>query len=149
MKYLLYASLLLLLISSGCGMRRIHPEVPDGPRYEIAWIDPQIVLTDSLFTLIRAERIDSFYVDRPTGGTSTAPSVVFHIVDVNCFTSVNLLGPTGDVIKPLLAKNLRRGHYKLTVDWNRFPREHYPVISYSLRAEFCDSSVTQPINLQM
>ncbi len=138
----------VMLFIFGCGKRQIRPEVPSGERFEIAWVEPQIVLSDSLFTLIKAERIDSFYVDQPTGLSSTAvPSVTFHITDDNCFTSVNLLGPAGDVITPLLARNLSRGHYKLTVDWNRLPRGHYPYSYYSLKAEYCGSSVTQPIQL--
>jgi len=135
---------LVLVAVWGCG--KWQTAGLRGGQYEIAWVDPQIIVSDSSFTLIRAERIDSFLVDRSSDFSLTkAPSVMFHVTDNECFTSVNLLSSTGEVIMPLLVRNLSRGYYKLTVDVNRLPGECYRTDHFFLKAEYCGSSVTQPI----
>lgn len=136
---------LFLLAVWGCGKRQVHPEVPGGGHYEIAWVEPQVLVSDSLYTLIRAERIDSFYVGQPSDFSSTeAPSVMFHVTDDECFTSVNLLNSTGEVIKPLLVKNLPSGFYKLTFHLSGLSEGNF-----YLRVDYCDSSVIQPFRFPL
>ena len=149
MRIAAHSCLLLALVVFGCGKRqtfdRFGTEISEGGYFETAWIDPQVVISDSLFTLIRAERIDSFYVDRPAYPVSaTITSLTFHVDEQSCLTTVNLLNAAGEVIKPLLVRNLRPGYYKLTVDLSRFPQDRYPDTHFYLKADYCGSSVTQP-----
>jgi len=142
--------LLTALTIVGCGGRRIADrfgtEKHRRSNYEIAWVDPQIVISDSLFTLIRAERIDSFYVGRSARkATSITPSIMFQITEAKCITSVNLLSSTGEVIRPLLVRNLSSGYYKLTVELSRFSRETYLDSPLYLKADYCGFSITKPI----
>ncbi len=138
---------LLFLLSLSCG----KPPVVDYRKsrehgYEIAWVEPRIVISDSLFTLIRAERIDSFLVDDPTDiGKTVSPSLIFQVANDDCFTSVNLLTATGELIKPLLVRNLSPGYYKLTVDFSHLSRDFYPSNNFLLKADYCGTSVSRPI----
>lgn len=148
MRLVLYSCFLLTLVVFGCGKRqmvdRFGTEISAGGYYEIAWVDPQIVVSDSLFTLIRAERIDSFYVNRPESLSATITSLTFHVDEQSCLTTVNLLNAAGEVVKPLLVRNLSPGYYKLTVDSSRLSPERYPDTQFYLKADYCGSSVTQP-----
>ncbi len=144
-----YSYLVLAVIVFGCGKRqmvdRFGTEISAGGYFETAWIDPQIVVSDSLFTLIRAKRVDSFYVNRPTYPVSaTITSLMFHVDEQSCLTTVNLLNAAGEVVKPLLVRNLSPGYYKLTVDLSRLPPERHPDTHFYLKADYCGSSVTQP-----
>jgi hypothetical protein len=138
---------LLSICFSGCGGRPVTDRRRHlGRRYEIAWVEPQIVIADSVFTLIRAERIDSFLVEEPTElSADLAPSVMFHITADECITTVNLFSATNELIAPLLVKKLPRGYYKLTVDLGRFPPELYPLSYFLLKAEYCGARVSQVI----
>ena len=132
---------LVLAIIFGCAKRQTLDY-----RYEVGWVEPQIVVSDSLFTLIRAERIDSFLVKQPSNVPNTvAPSVTFHIKDDECFTTVNLLTATGEVVRPLLVRNLNPGYYKLTVDFSQVSWELYPFNDFYLKADYCGTSVSQLI----
>jgi hypothetical protein len=150
MRRFFYSCLLMALIVFGCGKRqmfdRFGTEVSADGYYETAWVDPQIVVSDSLFTLIRAERIDSFYVDRPAYAVSAAiASLTFHVDEQSCFTAVNLLNAEGKIVKPFLVQNLSQGYYKLTVDLSSYLSEHYPDTHFYLKADYCGSSVMQPV----
>jgi hypothetical protein len=138
---------LLFLLCLGCG----KPPTFDYRKtryhgYEIAWVEPRIVVSDSLFTLIQAERIDSFLVDQTTDiGKTESPSLMFHVAHDDCFTSVNLLAATGELIKPLLVRKLSPGYYKLTVDFSHLSRDFYPFNNFLLKADYCGTSVSRPI----
>jgi len=148
---LFFLGFLLLIIVQGCGKRQtVSPFGIGGRRtinYEIAWVDQQIIVSDSLFTLIRAERIDSTYVDGSSYPVSvTTPALMFRVIDEECVVSVNLLGSKGEVIRPLLVRNLSRGYYKLTVDLGRFSGEwRHPDTDFYLKADYCGQSVSQSI----
>ncbi len=134
----------------GCGKYWTHDrsgvEAQGGGHYEIAWIDPQIVISDSLFTLIKAQRIDSFFLDQPAYPTSAAaPSLVFRILYDECVTSVNLINSAGDVIRPLLVKRLGQAYYKLTIDLSHFNEATSTTLPLYLEANYCGESVRQPI----
>ncbi|MFQ6008043.1 MAG: hypothetical protein ACE5K8_03740 [Candidatus Zixiibacteriota bacterium] len=139
---------LIFLLSLSCGKPPVvdYREIRDRG-YEIAWVEPQIIISDSLFTLIRSERIDSFRVDQTTDiGEAESPSLMFHVDHYECFTSVNLLAATGELIKPLLVRKLRPGYYKLTVDFSHLSRELYPFDNFLLKADYCGTSVSWPIH---
>jgi len=112
--FLIYVGLLLVLFT-GCIKRPAvydKPEVAEGI-WEKAWVDPEMIMTDSLFTLIRSDRIDSFYVDDPFS-LAGIKSLEFSVSDTTCFVYVKLENDARGTITPLLSHNLPAGYYKLT-----------------------------------
>ena len=113
-------TLILLIIVSvlfipGCVKRPAvynQPEIAEGI-WEKAWVDPEIIMSDSLFTLIRSDRVDSFYVDNPLSATGIK-SLEFTISDSVCFVYVKLENDAQGTITPLLAHKFPAGFYKLT-----------------------------------
>ena len=107
--------LLGLILVTGCIKRPAvydKPEIAEGI-WEKAWVDPVIIMSDSLFTLIRSDRIDSFYVDDPFSAVGIK-SLEFTIPDSICFVYVKLENDFNGTITPLLAHKLNAGYYKLT-----------------------------------
>ncbi len=137
------ASVLLLLIV-GCAKRPVvynQPEVPHGGYYDLVWVEPSIMMSDSLFTLISAARIDSIYVRDGTKLLSTAPqSGWFRVGSDSCFASINLLDSRGNVLRPLLARNLGRGYYKFTINPASLASEGFASGVYFLSVRACDST---------
>ena len=116
---LLLAAIVLSVIAVGCGRDKVKvlPEAEEPQvRYELAWVDPQIVMGDTLFTLIRAARVDSFVVDGPDTSSAGATQLVFEVDQPSCFVAVNLVDASGRVCLSLLARNFPSGHYKLSLD---------------------------------
>jgi hypothetical protein len=106
--------------------------------YETVWVDPQIVFSDTLLTLIRADRIDSILVTPSELPSRRSASVEIRVVQPACNVSVSLLDLNLEVIHPLMVRNLPQGFYRLTLDFERFSS---PVLwpgSYFLRADYCD-----------
>jgi len=132
-----YLFFIVLIISfSGCIKRPAvynQPEIAEGI-WEKAWVDPVIILSDSLFTLIRSDRIDSFYVDDPFS-KSGIKSLEFKITSNACFVYVKLENDIKGTITPLLAHNLSAGYYKLT------PTKKADEI-LKLRADICGEKKT-------
>lgn len=123
-----------------------QPEVAPSGYYEKAWIDPQIILSDSLYTLIRADRIDSFYVaEPPDPEEEMAYAISFQVRQENCFTSVNLLDDRSRIIQPLVAQNLPRGFYKVTCNVSRISSELSANGVYFLKAEYCGFPVVERV----
>ena len=140
-RYLTPMLLCLVFSLSGCGRRvSISEEKPvmqeEGP-YEIFWVDPQIVVADSLITLIRSERIDSAIVE-PSSMTIHRPAAVeLRIAQSTCHAMVDLLDSSLRLVRPLLMKKLGYGFYRLTLNIDRFREPSLPPGRYFLRAEFC------------
>ncbi len=111
--------------------------------YELAWIEPQIVLSDSLFTLIIAQRIDSIPQEQPV--PEVAPAVVFWVSRLHCFTAVNLLNENGTLMTPLLAQYLSAGYYKLTLNEAWLAEKGGLGRHYFLKVHTCDTAFTQPV----
>ena len=108
----------------------------DSP-YEVFWVDPQIVVADSLITLFRSERIDSAIVE-PSGMTMDRPAAVeLRVMQASCDAKVDLLDANLRLIRPLLLKNLGYGYYRLVVNVDRFREPSLPAGRYFLRASFC------------
>jgi hypothetical protein len=141
---------LALVLGSGCGKRQTviydQPEVAPSGYYEKAWVEPKILTTDSLFTLIRADFVDSFYVDEPPDLTiPVAPSIFIPIRQSDCFVTVNLLDDRARVIRPLLACKLSYGFYQLTIIESSLD----PTLSISgafhVRVEYCGFEVVEQV----
>jgi hypothetical protein len=142
----------LAVLAVGCARGpRVPMEVPAQPRpgyYDVAWVEPSVVVSDSLFALIRADRIDSVFVESKKGRAPTAASVssvAFEVDRSSCFVSVNVITENGSLLLPLVARNLPRGYYKLTINLNNVPRTGGSLSPYYLAARFCDSVLTAPL----
>jgi hypothetical protein len=139
MKKILFTVSIVIAVFGGCAKRPPSPQEEQKDFYETAWIDPQIVITDSLFTLIRASLIDSFPVDTPVVESITIPSVAFEVTRGDCPVVVNILDEkSAGVVWPLLVKNLEPGFYKLTLDFSRIDFRTLPPGYYILKVFNCD-----------
>ncbi len=146
----LVGSLLAGVILQGCAITDppIRTEEPvDTKTWEKAWVDPQIVIADSLFTLIRSERIDSFVVDR-TGywAPELKSSVEFSIDRDSCFVNAIMKSSMHDlVVLPLLARTLGRGYYKLTPGPGILNRAEGAVGSYEIEVTACGKAAVASV----
>jgi hypothetical protein len=146
MKRLLTAGLLLLVIGCVKGPPPVYdqPAMPVAGRWETAWVDPRIIVTDSLYTLISAQRVDSFYNEKASPYEHNPPSVTFEITEPACAVIANVDDHRGTVILPILVKNLPPGFYKLTFHANLFkPNRRMP--NYFLTADVCGSEYRCPL----
>lgn len=112
---------MLLLLGVGCGKRQTviydQPEISPSGYWEKAWVEPKIVISDSLFTLIRSDFVDSFYVEEPPDlKQPVAPSLFMPVLQTDCFVVANLLDDRGEVVRPLIAQKMRYGYYQLTIN---------------------------------
>jgi hypothetical protein len=143
-------AMVLLVVAVGCGRDTVQvmPE-PEQPqvRYELAWVDPQIVMGDTLFTLIRAARVDSFVVTGPdTAAGAESTPLVFEVTPPGCFVAVNLVDAAGRVYLPLLARNLGPGHYKLSLNRRRLTPPAGGASPVMMRALVCGREKTVVLN---
>lgn len=141
-KYLISVAILIAMV--GCGKKTLYnmPAVEQTGYYEKAWIDPAVVLEDEWYTLLRSDRVDSFYVEiKPGQNQQLAPAIEFKISQFECLTYVNLMNGHQQTIRPLLVKNLKFGYYKLTFNIGRLKREEMPAGDYFLKAEYCGFTV--------
>ncbi len=143
-KYFLIVGLiaLSLLAISSCGHRhQVGEEQLESGQvislWETTWVDPQVILSDSMFTLIRADRVDSFMVTNSKQLSPKGPSISFTVRGQSCRALVSLLDARDRLIRPLLAQSLRPGYYKLTLDFSRCPYETIPRGQYHLKASTC------------
>ena len=134
----------LAVAFSGCGKKTLYnmPAVDETGYYETAWIDPTVVLEDEWYTLLRSDRVDSFYVEfKPGDNRKLAPSIEFQVSKFECLTHVNLMNGRQKIVKPLLIKNLKFGYYKLTFNIGRLIKEELQPSDYFLKAEYCGFTV--------
>ncbi|UCC42998.1 MAG: hypothetical protein JSU65_07550 [Candidatus Zixiibacteriota bacterium] len=139
------------LFGAGCGWKsgRVHkmPEIPSPGGYEVTWAEPEVVVSDSLFTLIRSPRIDSFYVESLDPTSLSVPSLRFHIAEGACNVSVNLLDEFSRVEIPLLVRNLGPGFYKLTLHEGWYAENRTASTSCVLKADVCGYRRAVPVVL--
>ncbi len=125
----------------GCGKKAsIVPEqkvVWQDHKYETLWVEPQIVLADSLMTLIRSDRIDSILADQTITARPGRPSIEIRIFEPACNVSVALTDSDYRLVHPMLVRNLTRGYYQLTINLDRFDRLAFGLGDYYLRADYC------------
>ena len=136
----LFLLLTLTVIVNGCGRLGRMSDEDRTPQvyYETAWIDPQIVISDSLFTLIRSERIDSFIVDRPSPEADGTTSISFKVPGMTCPVVINILDEkSARVFKPLLVKELPTGYYKLSLNTAQVSYRTLPPGYYVLKVDNC------------
>jgi len=138
----------LTILFFGCGEKAVYnlPGSETTGYYETAWIDPKVVLDDPWYTLLRSNRVDSFYVDSPEENSALSNrSIKLFVRSYECLATVNLIRGNSEVIRPLLAKNLGPGYYKLTLNTGQFAKEKFPPGNYYLRAEYCGTTVIQDL----
>lgn len=133
------ATLVVLLNLPGCFRQDPSQQLPDeSGHFELAWVEPKILLSDSLFTLIRAERLDSFFVAEAGYGTDrVATSLVFEIVDLGCFVRIGLFEPGGTMVYSFVAQKLPKGVYKFKFDRLRYAAPLLDAPYYYLTADYC------------
>lgn len=147
MKRNLLFLLLLTAVVAGCGRRYTvidQPTVPPAGHYEITWVNPEYYYTDTLITLLRAERVDSFYVDRSNPLAPAIPSISFHVEAASCIVAVNVFDEYSRLATPILVRTLPAGYYKLTLHSDQFDRASDRSSSASLRADICGSIIVEP-----
>jgi len=130
-----------LLFLASCGRKAdIAPEqgspFPSG-LYETVWVNPQMIHSDSLVTLIRAERIDSLPTE-PTDYPAEKPPVLgLAFTEPFCTVTVNLVDENLRLVYPLLLQKLPAGFYKLTFNPLSIKKPSLPPGVYFLKAEYC------------
>jgi len=140
----------VLQLAAGCigGPKPTYnqPEMPSG-YWETAWVEPRIVMTDSVFTLIRADRVDSVYVEFDQQHPRIEPPAIeFAVPTESCFVAVNLaLGSHRGIAYPLLARFLRNGNYKLSINEPVKLEEFPPREAIELRANVCGTLKVVPV----
>lgn len=148
----MFKTILLLIIISilmiGCGKKPSFvfdlPSIPTGGYYETAWIEPEIIISDSLFTLIRAERIDSIFIegDPPTSELMDR-SITFKIDRQFCKSQFSLINSDGMILKQIWNKDLTFGYYKVNIKPSRLDKKLYGDINILFRVDFCQTQLTQ------
>mgnify|MGYP001075016519 CR=1 FL=1 len=140
------ASILFLALWTGCSR---GPEVPDekrspfeGDQFEVVWVNPQILVSDSLVTLIRAERIDSLPIEPSNLPISKPASIGLIVTQPTCEVVVDLVDADLRLLYPLLLRELPVGFYKLTFNVPAIKKPPLPPGVYFLRAEYCSEVET-------
>lgn len=132
----------------GCGPKTVfdQPQIDESQGYyETAWIDPQVVLEDPWYSVVRSSRVDSFYVAPGEGTEPSRRSISFKITNYECLAIVTLLNGRSEVVRPLLAKNFGPGYYKLSLNVGQLKKEKLPPDNYYLKAEYCGFAVIQDL----
>jgi len=140
-RFFITIAILFVFTFTGCGQKaRIADEQivvwQDSP-YETLWVEPQIVLADSLMTLIRSDRIDSVLADPSPSMPQPRTAIEIRIFQPSCNVSVGLFDADLRLVRPLLVRNLTTGFYRLTVNVDRFQKPALPPGSYFLKTDYC------------
>jgi hypothetical protein len=141
----------VVICGIGCGPKTViqphqRPEEPiklsEGV-WQLAWVDPSVVYSDSIFTLIRASRLDSFLVSpgkltkelpyaAESASKTTGPSGVIKFeAPGGCPVTVSMRGDL-IAINPLKAVSLAPGIYKLTCDLSKTSLRQFPAGPYQV-----------------
>lgn len=133
----------LLVLLVGCAGNRPGEETmqPAGV-WETAWVDPEIVVSTDLLTVIKAARIDSFLVELTAdsvapGSGPTDPEVTFELANTDCRVAANVVDGHGRVVMPLLLQLFGPGHYRLTVNKVVLIQQGLPPGNYAVTASVC------------
>jgi hypothetical protein len=150
-RIIILAGVLVALALAACGPRVVvqphqraeEPIKTSDAVWQMAWVDPSVVYSDSIFTLIRASRLDSFLVapgkqskELPNAALSassaTAPNgvVKFEAPD-GCPLTVRLKGGSRNLL-PISGRILGSGVYKLTCDLSRTSPQQFPAGTYQI-----------------
>jgi hypothetical protein len=145
------ASIILVivnLLTFGCTKRQTVifdlPTVPTDGYYEVAWIEPEIIVSDSLFTLIRAERIDSIFIEgTPSNSELSDKSITFRIDRQFCNSQFSLINSTGQKLKELWNRDLTFGYYKLNIKPSRIDKKLFNNMETLFQVKLCQSQLIQ------
>lgn len=125
---------------ASCGRKtQVAPERPSPfptGLFETVWVNPQMVFSDSLVTLIRAERIDSLPIEPSNLAAKKQPVLGFAIDEPTTTVTINLVDEKLRLIYPLLLQKLPAGFYKLTLNPLAIRKPSLPPGVYFLRAEY-------------
>lgn len=147
-KLILTFLVFLTAVAIGCGPKTIYDQpVADESKgyYEWGWVEPKVVLEDPWYTMVRSSRVDSFYVAPGEGTPLSQRSIQFKVTSYECLAIVTLLNGRSEVVRPLLAKNLASGYYKLTLNVGQIRKNKMPEDNYYLKAEYCGFTVIQDL----
>ena len=144
----IHIALVMFILISGCSKRQAVvfdlPVVPTDGYYDIAWIEPEIVLSDSLFTVIRAERIDSIFVEgAPPGNELKDKSITFKINRQFCNSQFSLVNSAGQELLELWNRDLTFGYYKVNINPSGIDKKLFNNIEILFKVEFCQSQLIQ------
>ena len=148
-KRLIFVLITMVLVVS-CGKRQTvlydQPETSFENFYETVWVNPTMVYSDSLYSLIKAERLDSILVGKADEVSREINSVTFFIPMANCFTKINMINSRGDNIYPLFVDDLSMGYYKLTYNSIRIDSSLYNDTDLLIKINYCAKSVMHKLN---
>lgn len=147
-KFTIYFVFGLLLLFLGCAKRQNVvfdlPIVPTEGYYEIGWVEPEIIVSDSLFTLIRADRIDSIFIEgSPPNIELSDKSITFKIDRQFCNSQFRLINSSGQTLKQLWNRDLTFGYYKVNIKPSRLDKKLFKNVEILFQVDFCQSQLTQ------
>ncbi|MEE8577011.1 MAG: hypothetical protein V3T31_07125 [candidate division Zixibacteria bacterium] len=145
----IFLSILLLSMTMGCGLPKSGDEYafPAREGWEVAWVDPQVMISSDLITLIRAKRIDWMPASNATPSGHEQPGIMMVLPDSACNVTVSLLDHNDKVVMPLLIQTLEPGYYKLTASATGLFRSGLPAGKYRLVADYCNRQFTAELTL--
>ena len=150
MKKLLFLFISGLLLIWGCTKppQPVYdqPVISDTGYYEMAWVEPNIIFTDTLVTLIRAERLDSFYVNNPAPMNSPIVTLSFQVTYQPCYTRVRLIDPNGEEALRLFEGTLGSGFYKFSCNRSKINQPGIQVRNLFLKADICGTVLIEPLH---
>lgn len=150
MKKLFGIFILLLFVSCGLGPKPIQdqPPAPTSGFYDLVWVDPHIVYSDTLVTVIAAKRIDSVYIENQDEQfAELSPSIAFSTAGTGCLAVVDLLSRSGLVLQQLFVKDLPLGYYQLSVNLDQLKKSDLPSGQYLIRSRTCSGSKQSGLTL--
>ncbi len=144
----LFAS--LVLISCGKGPGRYGHERPKSKEplvWQTAWVDPRIVVSDTVLTLFQAGRVDSLQVEQSKAGKASNGAVEFQIDGVSCNVEINLLDSRSRLVRHLMTRTLLAGYYKLTLNPGVAKRLIIVPGEYQISVHYCRKAVAGPVRV--
>jgi len=147
---LLFALTAILAATCGKGPGRYGHERPKSKEplvWQTAWVDPRIVLSDTVLTLFQAGRIDSLQIEQSKVGNTANGAVEFRIDGPSCDVEINLLDSRSRLIRHLLSRTLLEGYYKLTLNPGVAKRLIIVPGEYQISVHFCRKAVTGPVTI--
>jgi hypothetical protein len=155
MKNVIFRLLLIfsvLIVFVQCG-KKYHPgseEKKSGAEpalWQTAWVDPRIIMTDSVLTLIQAGRIDSFKVSSTEISNKKASALEFQISGARCTVEAFLCNTNSKVIRPLMTTSLMSGFYKLSLNPGVAKKLEVFPGRYILRVRTCTGTVNKTVDV--
>ncbi len=135
------------LVALSCGGPP-KPALPQPPTeyYELLWVDPVLVFSDTLLTIMRSQRIDSFKVEQPSElSTAAEQGLRFRVFPEACIVSVHLRNHIGGNPSELFSGELSPGYYQLKIQTSRIDQNKFQSPSYLLTAKVCDHWISRSI----